>query len=399
MIFIPIRTEMVSRRTPVMNYALLAVNVLVFAAFNVLARDQLDGFRERYLVLQGEWPSLHQFFTYQFVHADPWHLAGNMLFLWVFGNSVNAKLGDLAYGMFYLAGGVFAALTFLLGNTAHLLGASGSIAAVTTAYLVLFPRSRVTVLFIFFFITFVEVPAMVLIVVKVILWDNIVAPRIHGAGDVAIAAHIGGYAFGFVAAMTMLLIKVVPRDHFDLLGLVDRWNRRRAYRATMADPDLRRAATYGTVGRAPLSEAERKQEEARLDRIGDLRTRIGDRLTGGDMDGAIALYEELTTLDSGQCLSARDQLEIAKGFYARRRTPQAAGAFERYLSCYRTGTETDEIRLLLGIIYARDLQQYGAAEKHLSACVDRLKGDDRKNQCQQWLDHVRQYLGRPAIDG
>lgn len=397
--FIPVRTEMVSRRTPLMNYALLAINLLAFLAFNVVAPRQLSGFRDRYLVLQGEWPSLHQFFSYQFLHADPWHVAGNMLFLWVFGNSVNAKLGNAAYGMFYLSGGVFAAVTFLLGNTAHLLGASGSIAAVTTAYLVLFPRSRVTVLIVFFFITFIEVPAMVLIVVKIILWDNVVSPRIHGSGDVAIAAHLGGYCFGFVAAAALLLIKAVPRDHFDMLGLLDRWNRRRVFRSALSDPDQRRAATYGIVGRAPISDAARKEEEVRLDRIGEMRTHIADRLTGGDTEGAMTLYEELIATDAGQCLSARDQLEIARAFYARQKTPQAAGAFERYLSCYRAGFETDEIRLLLGIIYARDLQQYGAAEKHLSACVDRLKGEDRRHQCRQWLEHVRQLLGRPVIDG
>ena len=116
----------------------------------------------------------------RFAPADVWHLVGNMLFLWVFGNGVNAKLGDLPYLFFYLAGGVFAGVVFGWLSADELLGASGSIAAVTTAYLVLYPRSRVTVLFAFFFITFFEVPATIIIAVKIILWDNILAPQIAG---------------------------------------------------------------------------------------------------------------------------------------------------------------------------------------------------------------------------
>lgn len=396
---IPIRTEMVSRHTPLANYAIIGANVLAFMAFNLLRIDWLSALRNEYLVLQPDWPALHQFFTYQFLHADGWHLGGNMVFLWVFGNSVNAKLGDVPYALFYLAGGVFAAFVFAVGSNAPLLGASGSIAAVTTGYLVLFPRSRVTILFVFLFITFFEVPAMVLIGIKIILWDNIIAPGIHGGGNVAIEAHLGGYLFGFLAAMAMLLIRAVPRDHFDMLSLLDRWNRRRVFRTAMADPQMRRAAQYGTVAKqAAQSEQERQAEEDRLDRITDLRSRIADCVERNDLGAASTLYEELSVIDSGQCLAADHQLVIAREFYATHRSPQAANAFERYLACYRLGFETTEIRMLLGIIYARDLQQYADAEKHLSRCLEKFNEGERRRQCLEWLDIVRQALGKPATD-
>lgn len=396
---IPIRTEMLIRRTPLANYAIIAVNALAFVVFNMLAGGRLGAFRNEHLILQSDWPALHQFFTYQFVHADGWHIAGNMLFLWVFGNSVNAKLGDLAYALFYLAGGVFAALAFTVGSSDRLLGASGSIAAVTTAYLVLFPRSHVTVMFMFFFITFFEVPAMILIGIKIILWDNIVAPSIHGGGNVAFEAHLGGYVFGFAAATAMLLLRAVPRDHFDMLSLLDRWNRRRVFRAVMSTPQGRRCAEYGTVAK-PIAHApaDRQVEEELLDRISDLRARIAECVERSDAGAAATLYEELTSVESGQCLQAGQQLIVAREFYATGRWPQAAGAFEQYLNCYRMGFETDEIRLLVGIIYARDLKQYAAAEKHLSACVEKLKDGDRRRQCREWLQVARQALGRPATN-
>jgi membrane associated rhomboid family serine protease len=95
LVAIPIRTETVIRRTPSVNFALIAANALMFLLFD--ARFASDGMRaigHRYLHLVGFEPSIHQFFTYQFIHADFMHLVGNMLFLWVFGNSVNAKMGN-----------------------------------------------------------------------------------------------------------------------------------------------------------------------------------------------------------------------------------------------------------------------------------------------------------------
>jgi membrane associated rhomboid family serine protease len=396
---IPIRTEMVARRTPVANYALIAANVLAFLVVDWIGGAQLADFKYRTLILHAGWPSLHQFFTYQFMHDGLGHLAGNMLFLWVFGNCVNAKFGDIGYVLFYLAGGVFAGWTFSVGNEAPLLGASGAIAAVTTAYLVLFPRSRVTVIYFFFFIGFFEIPAVILIGLKIVVWDNIIAPSIGGAGNVAVSAHMGGYLFGFCGAMMMLLLRALPRDHFDLLSLVDRWNRRRVFKSAMDSPEAQMQATYGSVARTqPLSADEQRAESARFDQIGDLRSRIADLLDSGDISGAAELYGQLIAIDPGQCLSARHQLLVARECYAQQKFPQAAAAFERYLSCYPDGFETEEIRLLLGIIYARDLHQFAEAEKHLERTLERIAEGDRRTLCRDWLESVRASLGKPATD-
>jgi len=394
---IPIRTETPVHRTPLGNYALIGLNVLLFVMLDFSGNRDLQQFKDTYFTLNTAYPSLHEFVTYQFAHADWVHLLGNMLFLWVFGNAVNAKLGNAAYVLFYLAAGILAAWGFALTNSAPLMGASGSIAGVTTAYLVLFPRSHITVLYMLFFIGTFELPAMIMIGLKIILWDNVIAPSIAGAGNVATEAHLYGYLFGFAATMGMLLIRVLPRDQFDMLALIKRWSQGRAYRAVMTDPQARARAEYGRVARpVTVLPQQREAEEARMDRISGLRLQITERLARGDSEGAAGLYEELIAIDPAQCLSARHQITVARQFYATGRTPQAAAAFERYLDTYGSDPESHEVRMLVGIIFARDLHQYEAAERHLAAAYQKLSDSSRRGQCMQWLSQVRAALGRTA---
>ena len=113
MLLLPIRTEMEARHTPVTNLALLTANVLIFVWLNLASSDGGDAIKDKYFVLHGDWPAFHQLITYQFAHADMWHLVGNLIFLWVFGSAVNAKLGDIPYLIFYITGGMFAGLIFM----------------------------------------------------------------------------------------------------------------------------------------------------------------------------------------------------------------------------------------------------------------------------------------------
>ncbi len=396
---IPIRTEMVIRRTPMANYALVGLNVVAFLLVHLLGASNANTFVDRHLMLQPEVPALYQFFTYQFLHADLWHLGGNMIFLWVFGNSVNAKMGDLPYLMFYLACGVFAGWGFAIGNVQNpLLGASGAIAGVTTAFLVLFPRSHVTVMYFFFFIGFFDIPAMLLILLKIILWDNILAPSLGPAGNVAYSAHLAGYVAGFVGALAMLMLKALPRDHFDMLSLLDRWNRRRQFRSAMSGPGADVRASYGRVAReVPRSPQEEAAEDIRFDRVSDLRAKITDAINAGDVSAASRSYEELVGVDPRQCLPARQQIAIGREFVQSQRFSQAASAFDRYLVNYPGMADTEEIRLLTGIIYTRDLQQHETAEKHLKLAYTRLREESRRKLAMEWLESVCSKLGK-AVD-
>ena len=404
LIVVPIRTEAAIKRAPIVNHVLIAANVIAFMLFDPkFGGEHLSEFAREHLYFRSYMPAFHQFFTYQFLHGDIWHLLGNMLFLWVFGNAVCGKMGGGPYLLFYLACGVFAAWTnaTLKPDPFNLIGASGAIAGVTTAYLALFPRSYVTVLVWFlFFIQFFEFPAMIIIGLKIIVWDNVIAPSLgHGAEQVAHLAHLGGYLFGFVGALAMLLVRALPRDQFDILALWSRWKRRREWGVAMSDPAAAARAKFGAVGRpAPGDPRKRELEERYLDQIADLRGRIGEELGKRAMQTAVEQYERLQSLGPGQCLPEAQQLEIAREYYRTGRFVQAAGAFERFVECYPEGNDVPNVKLLVGIIYARDLRQYEVADRLLTQSMATLRDDERRQQCLMWLRNVRAALGRPAPD-
>jgi membrane associated rhomboid family serine protease len=142
-------------------------------------------------------------FTAMFMHASFLHIAGNMLFLWIFGNNVEDSMGRLKFILFYLLGGIVATLTqFALGPNAAVpnLGASGAIAAVLGGYALLFPRARVvTLIFIIFFITLIEVPALLVLGVWFLLQLVDAGSQPAGGSGVAVWAHVGGFVFGLIA--------------------------------------------------------------------------------------------------------------------------------------------------------------------------------------------------------
>jgi membrane associated rhomboid family serine protease len=139
-----------------------------------------------------------------FMHGSILHLAGNMLFLWIFGNNVEDSMGPVRYAIFYILGGL-AALALQVAvapnSTAPTIGASGAIACVLGGYILLFPRARVlTLVFIIFFVTVIELPAMIMLGIwfaeqAVFGAANLTNPT-GGGGGVAYFAHVGGFAFG-----------------------------------------------------------------------------------------------------------------------------------------------------------------------------------------------------------
>jgi membrane associated rhomboid family serine protease len=151
-------------------------------------------------------PSWETIFTGMFMHASIIHIGGNMIFLWIFGKGVEAAMGPVKYVAFYVAGGIAAlGLQIAVGphSTAPTLGASGAIAAVLGGYLVLYPRARVlTLIFIIFFVTIVEIPAVYLLGFWFLEQLYFGAAGLTSAGSggsgVAYFAHVGGFAFGLV---------------------------------------------------------------------------------------------------------------------------------------------------------------------------------------------------------
>jgi membrane associated rhomboid family serine protease len=151
-------------------------------------------------------------FTSMFLHGGWFHLGGNMLFLWIFGNNVEDLLGHARYLLLYLASGAAAALIQAAADpisNVPMIGASGAIAGVLGAYAWLFPRARVlTLIFIIFFVTVVEIPALILLALWFILQFvpalGQVAVSSGGGQGVAYFAHVGGFVFGSAVAGAML---------------------------------------------------------------------------------------------------------------------------------------------------------------------------------------------------
>lgn len=212
----PLYDENPTRITPYFTYGLIGMNIIVFIHEVSLSNAQLSQFLSQYAVipqelttnLSGEWITL---FTSQFLHGGWWHLISNMLFLWVFGNNIEDRLGHFKYLIFYLACGALAAsCQWFIGMNSEIpsLGASGAISGVLGAYIIRFPHAKViTLVFLGFFITTIRIPALFIIglffvqnVISGLATLQTAAHMTVQSGGVAYWAHIGGFVFGIILA-------------------------------------------------------------------------------------------------------------------------------------------------------------------------------------------------------
>ncbi|MCB2188006.1 MAG: rhomboid family intramembrane serine protease [Deltaproteobacteria bacterium] len=217
---LPLKDDLPTLHPPVVTMALIAVNVAVYLYQLTLSGEQDIIFIHHWGLVPGwitglgrlapppQWGSrLVTLFTHQFVHGGILHVAGNMLYLWIFGNNVEDALGKVRFLLFYLLGGVLAAtlhLIFDMTGMVPMVGASGAIAAVLGAYFMLYPRARVVVLVWFIFIVqLVRIPAVIVLGV----WFFLQVINLTGPDtSTAWLAHIGG----FIAGM-FLVKRFLPR--------------------------------------------------------------------------------------------------------------------------------------------------------------------------------------------
>jgi membrane associated rhomboid family serine protease len=346
---IPLRTDRRLKHTPWVNITLIVVNVLVFLA----TRHQIDELQhfgaaegsvfDYYLFpLDPQWK---QYITYQFLHGGWQHLIFNMLFLYVFGNCLEDRLGSLGYLFFYLAGGVVAGIGHSLTSTSPVIGASGSVSAVTGGFLALFPLSRVTILWPFIIIFITEWPSMYFILLA---FAKDVIFQFADVGNVAYLAHISGNIYGFAIGMGLLAVRILPREPYDFLALLDRWNRRRQLR-TMA-----RQGASPWQADAPVAMAQHTLTDAQ-ERILRLRASVQQALRERRHPEALAAYEQLVEADPRQVLPRQFQLDLAAWAMRAGQFTTAAQAYEGFLRAYPRDLEAHEINLVLGLLYSRYL--------------------------------------------
>jgi membrane associated rhomboid family serine protease len=230
----PLKDDLPSRSAPVMTVSIAAMNVFVFlyqVALQLGISLEMDNpphaveTAQAFVLEFGLVPCrlmdlcpypayqpapVFTIFSSMFLHGGVFHIAGNMLYLWIFGKSVEDLLGHIRYSLFYLLSGVAAAASQVLAAPASqvpMIGASGAISGVLGAYLLLFPRARVRTLVIFgFFWRVLSIPAMVVLGFWIVLQILNGLGSFGEAGGVAWFAHIGGFFAGM-----LLLIALRPR--------------------------------------------------------------------------------------------------------------------------------------------------------------------------------------------
>lgn len=390
---IPIGTDRRQQHTPWVNYTIIAVNVVAFIIQQYVDGQAIAAGATIYDPLPTDPylfhplnPRMYQFITSTFMHADWMHLAGNMLFLFVFGNAVEDRLGKVAYLSYYLAAGVLACLAHGLTDVHPSLGASGAIAGVTGAFAVLMPNARVSMIYIIFFIGRFEVSAIFLVLFYMAM-DLFFFST--GGGNVAYTAHLGGYAVGFGVMISLLYLRILPQDEWDLLALIKHRKRKHDFKR-MANKGFRpwemdrsKGVAAGTrPGQSASVQGEPDETQKQLMAV---RARIASAVANHRMDEGAELYAGLLNMDPSQTMSQQHQLDLANHLMSQQDHATAAQAYELFLKAYRTHPRKVEVELMLGLIYARYLNNAARARELLDTVRHKLPEGPQKQMAEQTL--------------
>ena len=385
---IPIGTDNPLSRRPLVNYALVAGNIIIFVLTSTDVLNSESRVMTHYALQR--FPLLHQFITYAFLHANWGHVLGNMLFLYVFGNSVNDRLGHIGYGLLYLGGAIFSGIGHLLTSDASVIGASGAVATVTGAYMVLFPKTRVFLLFwLFFFIDTISISALYFILFQIV-WGNILGPLIGaGQSNVAFTAHLAGYLYGITLPLAMLMLKLLPHSHFDLWALLKRWQRRQDLAG------MTRKGFNPFLGKTPGKKSVHVDVKVtdstpneQTEKVANLRAEIAKSLGNSDFQTAADSYIHLIDLDPNQVLPQQQQLDVANKLMHTGKHQPAAQAYEAFIQQYPRYPFIEQVQLMLGLLYSRYLRNPDLARKHLKAAQEKLTDPGQKQMCQTELDRL-----------
>lgn len=360
--FLPIGDEPNPRGTPLVNYAIIALNVLVFVLVSFpltghapdprdpalveylrtmatemhLAPQLLvqqvsayDVFIYKYGFRPSE-PSVINLFTSMFLHAGWMHLFGNMLFLYIFGDNVEAALGRAGYACLYLLTGAVATLFFALfrmQSSVPLVGASGAISGVLGCYFVWFPHNRVRVLTVLiWFVDIIHIPARWVLGFYVIAENLLPFLSNSSAGGVAYGAHVGGFLGGM-----------------GLASLLERWRRRSA--------DVKRFRQALPTLAVPTSDFERAMEDELY-------------------DDALRAYSVMS-LGERNAVQDGAVLQLADWLTEQRRYEPALAVLQRFIATRPHSPLLPHAHLRAGLIHLKALQRPEAAAPHLLAVLER----------------------------
>lgn len=389
---IPIRTDVARKRPTVITYWIMGLCTAMFMASTVMENRAPEAYAKlfQFAALHGDFEHAFnqklndplfqtlddqdqvgatrkidlgavnparpwQYITYQFMHGSWMHLLGNMLFLWVFGPVVEDRMRRWWFLAFYLGAGAFAGMVHSVfegivfsegGITSFtyvpVIGASGSIAGVTGAFLVLFPQSRIDIIWFIGLIGRFSIPAWWFIgfaVARDFLFQAV------GSDGVAHWAHIGGYVFGASVALIGLATQWIPREPYNLFTLGKQAHRRRAYRELVRKHGSQYLAEAAAAIVATPAEDRRAAQ----------RAAVFQAITAGDLDAAGTRFATLLEDSPDEVLPRDQQLVMANHWFAAGRYALAAKAYEGVLKRYPDDSERHETALMLALTCARYL--------------------------------------------
>ena len=376
--FLPLGDEPNPRGTPVVTWTLIGVNVAVFLLVTLPLSTIQPAFDDPVLVdyvralaprLSGRMeleallqqvsaydlvvfahgfrpaePSVPALATSMFLHGGFMHLAGNMLFLWIYGDNVEHRLGRWRYLAAYLGTGVLATLSHAaldLDSAVPVLGASGAVSGVLGFYFIWFPRNRVRlwIMLFPFFMNVVYAPARLVLGVYLVI-DNLLpllASRATGGGGVAYGAHIGGFAAGLAYAW---------------------WSTRREVHA--------RPAEYEPAAPRPDAEPAAPVVDADPSSTRGIRLLIA----AGEHEAAAAAYFRLSPARTERLLMPRDSIEFGRWLANHDHADAALVVYQRHLRDYPLGPYLAEAHLGAGLVQLYARNRPAAAYQHLMSVLD-----------------------------
>jgi membrane associated rhomboid family serine protease len=346
------------------------MNLGVFVMMTILAKTNPDLANQIdfYGAISRDYFHIWQPISSAFLHAGFLHIFGNMLFLLAFGPSVEDRLGRIGFSIFYLAGGAVSGFAHIALSDHPAIGASGAIAAVAGAFLVLFPSTRIKCFVIFFIIGVFMIPAWWLIGLFIIL--DLGAQIFTPANGIANMAHLGGYAFGAAVALTLLVTGILPKEPYDMFSLAKHRKRRADFRVAHEMHKL-----------AGVYQAD-QELDPKTAKIADLRAKIGVLLSQPDLPAAAALYldmlKEFPDHSKALTLHRDAQYQLANHFYQSGNRQAAGDAFARLLDTYPNDPERHIITILLARIRAHDLDDPIGAIELLEDLADKIHDTDTK---------------------
>lgn len=378
-VFFPIATDRPRRRDPVVTITIIMVTLVAYGMQHFLAtgaagpRAVIEQFGLRWMPSE-PW----RFVTYALLHGGFWHIVGNMLFLWVFGPNVEDRLGRIGFLCFYIAGSAAAGAAHVATTAAPVIGASGAVAAVTGAYLILFPRTAIRVLLFFVLVGVWNIPALWFIGFA-IAKDMLFA--LGGNDRVSQAAHLGGYALGIGVSLVLLGTRILPREDYDVIALMNHARRRKQLRAAVQDAERGRYGAVRSTGNERRGgSAERKAAEAAAvsavlpEEAVRLRAEITKACAESDFAAAGRQYAELVrkhgAIAGAATLGRRTHLDLANGLMQMGEHALAAEAYQRFIASFSRDQELANVRLMLGLVLARYLNQPAAAAEQLKIAAE-----------------------------